>query len=102
MMFLKQLRMAWIPFAIFAICTAIAISHRPKFDGTGGSAVSGWVRDGRYYLSKGHGNYDETDAKTFAKVKRDEQIVLVAFGGMLASAVIAGLIIRRAGMPLHA
>lgn len=98
----RQLRIAWVPFVIFALCTVVAIDHRAALDGTGGSATQGYVQNGRYFLSKGHGAYIETDAMQFALTARRERIVLAALGGMLLSGLAAAFLMRRAGMPLHA
>src|SRR5690242_20259600 len=94
----RQLRLAWLPFVAFIICTSVAVGHRGT---TEGSAISGYIDHGHYFLSLGHGAYQQTDVKRFASIRRDELIVMTSLVVALASALLAAYQIRRAGLPIR-
>jgi hypothetical protein len=92
----RQIRVFWVPFIIFLACAAVAIWNHGTSEGSSGPQC-----DGRYYLSLGHGAYQEASPERYALIKRKERIVLGCFAGMLVSAIVAGYRVKRAGLPLH-
>jgi hypothetical protein len=97
-LFRQQIRVALVPCVSFVMCAIAAVVHRGTAEG---SAVGGFVRDGKYVLSLGHGAYQETSRDRFEAVRRHERIVLGCFAGMAMSALGTALLLKRAGIPLE-
>lgn len=97
-LFRRQLKVALVPFIAFLAFWAAAIVHFGKSEG---SAADGEVRDGKYFLSLGHGKFQETSKERFYVIRHRERIVLVCLGGMAVSLAVAAYKIKRAGLPLR-
>jgi hypothetical protein len=89
----KELRAAAIPFVLFLACATTAIWNHDTYQG---SATSGEIRENQYWLSMGHGAYQQTDPATFASIKQREHIVHGCLAGMLVSGAAALLFASRA------
>ena len=91
----RHLKVAWLPATLFAACAIGLIINRDKR----GSAV---IWRGDYALSLGHGEYRATDRETYEVVGRRARWRLACGAGMVACALAAALLIRRAGLPYGA
>jgi hypothetical protein len=92
-LFQRQLRVALVPTVLFIACAAVTMIYRGAPDG---SAGRGYVRDGKYMLSLGHGGYQETSKERFETIRHREHIALLAFAGMALSGLSCGFLIMRA------
>ena len=73
---------AAVPFMLFVDCfVAVLYFH----DAAEGSATDGRIKQGRYYLSLGHGAEQETDADRFYQIARRERVLHAWFAGLLVS-----------------
>ena len=95
--FKRQLKVALIPFITFLICAVAAIINHGTAEG---SASSGFTQDGKYFLSVGHGGYQETSRERFEAIRYREWIVLISFAGMVLCGIAAAFLLRRAVLPL--
>src|SRR2546421_6157591 len=86
----RELRVALIPVIVFAVCWVVALVNRGTLEG---SAFDGYVRDGKYVLSLGHGHFQETSQERFATIRRRERIVFVCLGMMTISGIASVVLI---------
>src|SRR5437016_13862977 len=78
---------------IFAVCWVIALLIHANLED---SALNGYVRDGKYVLSLGHGTFQETSRERFDAVRRRERIVYGCVAGAVTSWIAAALLVWRA------
>ena len=93
----RQVQLALVPLLVFVACAPVVVLNRGSGEG---SALSGYVKDGRYVLSLGKGGYQETMPERFETLRRRERNVLLGLAGMVVSGVAAAYLIRRAGLPV--
>jgi hypothetical protein len=94
----RQVRAAFLPLIAAIACFVVVALHS---GGMEGSAVSGYVQDGKYFLSLGHGGHVETTRNRFEEIRHREKIIYAWMGGMILSIAVAVIVIKLAGLPLE-
>jgi len=94
----RQLKVAFLPLIAAIVCFVVVVRHS---GGMEGSAVSGYVQNGRFFLSHGHGGFVETTPQRFDEIKHREEFIYEWMGGMILSILIALTMIKLAGLPLE-
>lgn len=97
-MFWRQFKIAWLPFIAAVFCASIAVVHHGTAEG---SAASGHIDNGRYFLSLGHGAYQETSPERFHVIQRDERISVLSLAATVIFTLFAAYRIYHAGLPLR-
>ena len=98
-MLLQQLKVAFVPLVMVLVCGVGVVFNWDRSDGAEGSAISGYARGGKYFLSMGHGYFSETSRAEFEAIRRRERVVFVCLAGMVISGIGCGIAIGRAGLP---